>query len=141
MPSTSVRFHEPPWPTDDEAKKLVDEFGRVEAEALRLFNKVRPLLLSRIQSYLRATGRVTVRGERYTVTGNETSYWHFADRAAAVAVLAREGLLEMVFEPENAALAHILDEPGLPENVRRELEELGERRTTIQVKVEEKETL
>jgi hypothetical protein len=126
--------------TDEETRKLADEFGLLEDELAHRFNVVRSQLVKKIRDYFAGTDRRTIIGESYTISARERPFWHFADRPAAVRILANAGLLEMVFQPENAALADILDEPDLPDTARRELEKLAERKTTWKLKVESRES-
>lgn len=125
FPENWAQEPSPPTPGHAEAAAFADALGEVRELRKELETQARSLQ-ERLVAYFEATGERAVAGDRYRVTASVGERFQCEDDDLR-AILEPAGLWARVLAPAWHLKSRVLDDPAIPADLRRELEERGAR--------------
>jgi CRISPR/Cas system-associated exonuclease Cas4 (RecB family) len=123
-PENWVQEPLPPAPTHEEAASLVERYGAIKDE-IRALGGALEEVREPLERFFAATGERSAEGERYRVSGSLGRSRRF-DHDELRRLLEPEGLWERVLAPDWHAEEALLEDPGLPAELRARLEQIAD---------------
>ena len=128
----------PPAPTHEEAAALAERYGEIKDE-IRALEGTLQEVREPLERFFAATGERSAEGERYRVSGSLGTSHRF-DHDELRRLLEPEGLWERVLAPDRHAEEALLDDPGLPAELRARLERIADTEESWTLRYRRKES-
>ncbi len=113
-------------PTAEEARELADRYGSLKGEVDAREEEL-AVIRDGLERYFEATGARSVEGRRHGVKASR-SVGHRFDDEELREVLEPAGLWKRVLRPDWRAEEALMDDPDVPEGIRRRMEEIARER-------------
>lgn len=119
---------------EDELSALVDRYGEIQRRASELQEEAGEVKKSLI-ALLEKKGYVRVFGKKYELSRAATGKWEFPDKKKVLELIKKAGLYDRILAPSAPKVEQLMSDPGLDENLRARLAELGEKAEIPDLKV------